>query len=324
MAQRPAPPIYRPQPGQGVGAQWSLAVELRPGPPVYRPAMAKPNIALQQMPAKGELPGRGVARPQSPALHRPLMGSTGAPAPHLLPKTGANGRTIQRALWVLSPDETTNVDLKKLQGVYAGEREMKKIPGVGTPDISTSLAEAGEQAQHYQRGEKTFHVLSHAGLVPEPWVGGLLLEQFADKLVAKYGAHNLEGGEVVLMVCLIGRDKILTSLLERLHNAHEIQDLSIYAPVDYMWISSLGKPHVAQKDVHNDTDRLNEQIAKYSAEIDDKSDLQIQTGLHFENLGNGWAGARLQGGTISTISSKEVSNFIKERFGTEEDFDDYY
>jgi hypothetical protein len=163
-------------------------------------------------------------------------------------------------------------------------------------------------------------VLSHAGLSPQPWVGGLFLDDFADNLVAKYGANNLAGGEVVLLVCMIGRENSLNLLLQRLRDNHQIQNLSIYAPTDYMWISSFGKPHVAEKDKHKDTDALNKQVAKYSSEINVKSDTQIQISLGFQELGNGWAGARMQGGVISPIGARLVSDFIKERFGTDDDF----
>lgn len=182
------------------------------------------------------------------------------------------------------------------------------IEGAQSPEVSLTLEHAQQtvNADNY-KGEKDFHIMAHAGLVPNPWIGGLFLDEFVDTFVSKYGAENIEGGKVWLLVCLVGKKAILTQFLTRL-SEKGVKNADVYAPNNFMWINSKGQPQVHSG--KKGQEELEEIIRKYSAEIDERSDAQVFTVGEFADPGEQWYGMRLENGKITAIDREEVEYMV--------------
>jgi hypothetical protein len=275
---------------------------------------AQPRVA----PFRAEAPPASSSRDsrvrpgQVPALQRSI--GNRAIARELMP---TSGRRLQRMLWVIEQPEGSEKklskevveDLKRLRGSAAAPIDDSDFE---EKEVSLTAGHASQQAAHVHHGAP-LHLLSHAGLVPEPWIGGMAFQNFAASLVSKYPGGALEASTVWLLVCFVGRK--MDELLAALAGAG-LQNVTVYAPRSLMFISRSGIPHVHERDDAS-YQRLTPIVAKYDADY-----LSLAAaGAGFQGTGRGWVGGRLVGGNAELFGKSNVETAVKEKFDPEGDED---
>ncbi|WP_084210092.1 eCIS core domain-containing protein [Ralstonia sp. A12] len=214
----------------------------------------------------------------------------------------------QGVLWVITDKEkmpeTTEKDIERLKG------------GSGLPASDFATMEHSGRRKHANAAAETMptdqdldiHVLAHGGLEDKPWIGGLYLEEFVDALVNKYGVQNIEGRTLWMMVCHVGN---AIDAFMKLLEGKGLQNVSVFIPKDFMYISKQGIPHVAGEGRFTDVKTVNKTVAKYDA---NHSTLAV---AGFQPTGGGWEGRRLVSGRVERIGSLHVEEAITNKFDPE-------
>jgi len=217
-----------------------------------------------------------------------------------------SGPRLQRMLWVVEPKE--DIQKKKLSPEFAAD--LKRLKGneavahdLEHKEVSFTVEHANRRAEHVDPAA-SLHLLSHAGLAPEPNIAGLSLQPFAKALVAKYSSQALEQGTIWLLVCSIGQ--MMNELLVAL-SVEGLQNVTVYAPKRVMFISAKGIPHVHEK-AHDDSGDLDGAVAKYHA------DFSRLSAVGFQGSGVGWAGGQLINGQPKVLATVPAEKAVRKKF----------
>ena len=214
--------------------------------------------------------------------------------------------TATGTFWVMEMSEKLSKEMKQDVQHLCGNSALSGIDFDHQEVTLGSVLHANTQAAHYV-GQKTFFVLTHAGLGSAPWIGGLDLASFAKALVSKYGLQNLQGGTLCLLVCFVGQE--LAALATELKSCG-VNNLTLYSPTDFMFISKGGIPHVYEGESKG-TEAMNKLVAKYDV------DWFSLCNEGFRPTGYGWACSIIDNGQVKAGS--KFARWVLETFDPGED-----
>lgn len=144
-------------------------------------------------------------------------------------------------------------------------------------------------------------VSAHAGNTPQPWIAGMLLQDFADAMVTKYTAVGLSNRAIWMLVCHVGTN--IQALAARLAH-HGVVNTTIYVPTDFMYVSSNGIPHII---LYADPKEVDKTVAA--------NDSEHATIPNSQDTGVGWAGRAIDAaGAVTTIGTDNVTAAVIARF----------
>ncbi|WP_327026724.1 hypothetical protein [Micromonospora sp. NBC_01739] len=157
-------------------------------------------------------------------------------------------------------------------------------------------------------------VLAHSGYDLDarhnreaPWIGGRWLDEFVQDVTLKFTPAGLSGRTLWFLVCHTGHD---VTTLAGLLAAAGVDNVTIYMPTDFMYISNTGIPHVLLSEA--DLGTVNKDVARCDSDY-----WSIQGS---QPTGSYWAGCSISGQVVTTLSATAVEEAVQEQFdpdGTE-------
>ncbi|GIJ35954.1 hypothetical protein ACIBQ2_28170 [Micromonospora sediminimaris] len=156
-------------------------------------------------------------------------------------------------------------------------------------------------------------ILAHSGYDIDPrsgqeapWIGGRWLDEFAQDLAAKFTPAGISGHTLWFLVCHTGHD--ISALANHLVTAG-VDNVTIYLPKNFMYVSKTGIPHVLLSDA--DLDDVNRDVARCDSDY-----WSIQGS---QATGSYWAGCSISGQTVTPLSSAAVEQAVQAQFDPNEE-----
>ncbi|TCB95349.1 hypothetical protein E0H26_20620 [Micromonospora zingiberis] len=156
-------------------------------------------------------------------------------------------------------------------------------------------------------------VLAHSGYDVDPrsqqeapWVGGRWLDEFAQDVALKFTPAGLSGRTLWFLVCHTGND--VTTLANHLAAAG-VNNVTIYMPTDFMYISNTGIPHVLLSEA--DLESVNKDVARCDSDY-----LSIQGS---QPTGSYWAGCTINGQVVTKLPTSAVEAAVQAQFDPSEE-----
>ncbi|PMR60240.1 hypothetical protein C1A38_14950 [Verrucosispora sp. ts21] len=156
-------------------------------------------------------------------------------------------------------------------------------------------------------------VLAHSGYDIDdrhgreaPWIGGRWLDEFVQDVTLKFTPAGLSGRTLWFLVCHTGHD--ITALADHLVAAG-VDNVTIYMPTDFMYISNTGIPHVLLSGA--DLATVNKDVARCDSDY-----LSIQGS---QPTGSYWAGCSISGQVVTKLSATTVEDAVREQFDPDGD-----
>ncbi|MFI7026701.1 hypothetical protein [Micromonospora sp. NPDC049900] len=214
-------------------------------------------------------------------------------------------------IWIIESESKLSrefaADLKRLRGNEA------VAVHTGRSVLNSKIAEMRTRlAPPLAPGEPVL-VLAHSGYALDdrhheerPWVGGRWLDEFVQDVTAKFTPAGISGRTLWFLVCHTGHD---VATLGNLLAAAGVNDVTIYMPTDFMYISKQGIPHVLISEA--DLESVNKDVAKWDGDYMSISGSQ-PTGAY-------WAGCTVRNQVVTTLGARTVEEAVREQFDPEED-----
>ncbi|MEV6692562.1 hypothetical protein AB0M35_13935 [Micromonospora sp. NPDC051196] len=198
-------------------------------------------------------------------------------------------------------------DLKRLRANAAVAAHVSRsVLNSTLAEVQTPLAPA------LAPGEPVL-VLAHSGYdfdnrhgQEAPWIGGRWLDEFVQDVTAKFTPAGLSGRTLWFLVCHTGHD---TTALANLLAAAGVDNVTIYMPTDFMYISKAGIPHVLVSAA--DLDSVNRDVARCDSDY-----WSIQGS---QATGSYWAGCSISGQVVTKLSATVVEEAVRAQFDPDED-----
>lgn len=213
--------------------------------------------------------------------------------------------------WIIGSEptmsETFRADLDRLAGNAAVQNDLAR------QEYHHTVTEMQQPLAPALAPGEPLYVLAHSGYDEHPatrqdtaWIGGRWIDEFISDMMAKFTAAGLTGRTLWFLVCHTGSD--IVQFGERLAAAG-VTDITMYMPTDFMYISTLGIPHVLPG--FDDIDAANREVARYNCEY--------LTITRSRPAGEGWAGLTIDGhGTLSAIGEVDTEDAVRDHFDPDE------